>query len=221
MLVRGAGRFVSVASRRPTQAFHGLAAGSRFFASAPPATTAGSSLTAPGAGASAIQFHPGTLGGIDTPAAAAAETPKQMVMRWVDVGGLLTRTYSRRAWIMDFDSHARAREVMATEYERWLYNFLLWANLILFPMSLWYWFGEMTHMSCKPPNPLPEQQWGRGNFKVEYDFLPFTSVVEHHFCKKCRWLEYECKKMCYDEMREVGFHKWGLDRPKTQTAGFH
>merc|ERR1719476_917666 len=40
-------------------------------------------------------------------------------------------------------------------------------------------------------------------------------------CKECRWLEFECKKMCHDRLREQGREVLGGRRPRSQTFGFH
>ena len=42
-------------------------------------------------------------------------------------------------------------------------------------------------------------------------------------CRDCRWLEFECKKICYDKLKDMGYNKlyYWMDRPRTQTYGFH
>ncbi len=94
-----------------------------------------------------IIFHGGTFGGIDTPEAAAQETPKQTILRWLDVTGSLTRTYSRRAWIMESDPDQRAYMFMTTEYERWLMTFCSVVACIGTPIVVWYMRTKIT-MFC-------------------------------------------------------------------------
>merc|ERR1712227_954640 len=80
--------------------------------------------------------------------------------RWLDVTGFFTRWHSRRAWILDLDPPARAATVMMTEYERKLILWLAMVNWIFMPFSLWYWYGQFTHLASKPPIPLmPEYQY--------------------------------------------------------------
>merc|ERR1719298_325857 len=72
----------------------------------------------------------------ETVVTASMETFSQKVYRWLDVGGFLTRWYSRRAWILDQDPPQRANTMMVTEYERKLYLWLQWMNLLFFPILL-------------------------------------------------------------------------------------
>uniref|UniRef100_A0A7S4W6E7 Uncharacterized protein n=2 Tax=Alexandrium monilatum TaxID=311494 RepID=A0A7S4W6E7_9DINO len=145
---------------------------------------------------------------------ASQETLSQKCWRWLDVTGFLTKWPSRRAWILDLDPPSRAASVMMTEYERKLLLWLTWMNLFFFPISLWYWYGQFTHLSSKPPIPLmPEYQYMNGRKR---DFGGRFSE-----CKECRWLEFECRKMCFDRMREQGQEVYGYRRPRSQTIGFH
>merc|ERR1712032_1552458 len=53
-----------------------------------------------------------------------------------------------RAWIMGMDPPQRASLMMATEYERKLLLWLTWCNYAFIPISLWYWYGQFTHLSA-------------------------------------------------------------------------
>merc|ERR1719408_995577 len=75
----------------------------------------------------------------ETVVTASMETFSQKVYRWLDVGGFLTRWYSRRAWILDLDPPQRASSMMHTEYERKLLLWLTWVNFFFVPISMWYW----------------------------------------------------------------------------------
>lgn len=148
---------------------------------------------------------------------ASMETFSQKIYRWLDVGGFLTRWYSRRAWILDQDPPQRANTMMVTEYERKLYLWLQWMNLLFFPISLWFWWGQFTHLASKPPAPLPPEYPYLNARKRDFGFFG----GEWQICKECRFLEMECKKECWDKLREEGVNKWGLRRARTQTIGLH
>mmetsp|Transcript_79883 Transcript_79883/g.247817 ORF Transcript_79883/g.247817 Transcript_79883/m.247817 type:complete len:173 (-) Transcript_79883:138-656(-) len=148
---------------------------------------------------------------------ASQETFVQKCWRWADITGYLTKWHSRRAWILDMDPPSRAASVMMTEYERKLLLWLTWMNFMFFPISAWYWYGQFTHLSSKPPIPLmPEYQYMNGR-KRDFSF----HGGRWNDCKECRWLEMECKKMCFDRIREQGREVYGFRRPRTQTAGYH
>merc|ERR1719229_349826 len=150
-------------------------------------------------------------------ASAESETYAQTTWRWLDITGFFTKWHSRRAWILDLDPPSRAAACMMTEYERKLLLWLTFVNFCFFPFSLWYWYGQFTHLSAKPPIPLmPEYQYNN-NRKVDFGF----HGGRWKDCRECRWLEFECKKLCHDRLREQGRVILGLDRPRTQTIGFH
>merc|ERR1719324_91419 len=150
-------------------------------------------------------------------ATAESETYSQKTWRWLDVMGYMTKWHSRRAWILDLDPPQRAASVMVTEYERKLLLWLTWVNFFFMPISLWYWYGQFTHLSSKPPIPvMPEYQYFN-NRKREFTW----HGTRWQDCKECRWLEFECKKICFDKLREEGRDVWGLRRPRSQTFGAH
>merc|ERR1719161_537533 len=144
---------------------------------------------------------------------AQMETASQKIYRWLDVMGFLTRWHSRRAWILDQDPPQRANMMMVTEYERKLYLWLQWMNLMMLPISAWYWYGQFTHLASKPPCPLPPEMPYLNARKRDWGW----NGGEWSICKECRFLEVECKKECWDRLREEGVNKWGLRRPRTQT----
>ncbi|CAJ1450421.1 unnamed protein product, partial [Effrenium voratum] len=149
--------------------------------------------------------------------ASSQESFAQKTWRWLDVTGYYTKWHSRRAWILDLDPPQRSAAVLVTEYERKLLLWLTWMNFFFLPISVWYWYGQFTHLSSKPPIPLmPEYQYLNGRKR------DFSHVGGRwHDCKECRWLEFECKKICFDRLRDEGREIWGLRRPRTQTIGFH
>merc|ERR1719454_1539017 len=79
----------------------------------------------------------------------------------------MTRWHSRRAYILDIDPPQRAAWVMVSEYERKLLLWLTWVNFFFIPISLWYWYGQFTHLSSNTSNsidarvPVPEQPEAR------------------------------------------------------------
>merc|ERR1719410_3318466 len=94
---------------------------------------------------------------------ASQETYSQKAWRWLDITGFLTKWHSRRAWILELDPPSRAASMMMTEYERKLLLWLTFMQFFFFPISLWYWFGQFTHLSAKPPIPLmPEYVYMNG-----------------------------------------------------------
>mmetsp|Transcript_102336 Transcript_102336/g.177558 ORF Transcript_102336/g.177558 Transcript_102336/m.177558 type:complete len:188 (-) Transcript_102336:59-622(-) len=163
---------------------------------------------------------------------ANVETFSQKVYRWLDVCGFLTRWHSRRAWILDLDPPQRCAAVMITEYERKLVLWLTWVNLAFIPFSLWYWYGQFTHLASKPPIPLmPEYQY-LNNRKRDFGNAEIGALLigmqgwngaggRWPDCRECRWLEFECKKICHDRLRAEGRDIIGGRMPRSQTIGFH
>merc|ERR1719396_65408 len=148
---------------------------------------------------------------------ASAESLSQKCWRWLDITGFYTKWHSRRAWILDLDPPSRAASIMMTEYERKLLLWLTFVNFCFMPFSLWYWYGQFTHLAAKPPIPLmPEYSYMNARKR---DFSWHGGRWKD--CRECRWLEFECKKLCHDRLREQGRVILGLDRPRTQTIGFH
>ncbi|CAJ1342340.1 unnamed protein product [Effrenium voratum] len=146
--------------------------------------------------------------------ASSQESFAQKTWRWLDVTGYYTKWHSRRAWILDLDPPQRSAAVLVTEYERKLLLWLTWMNFFFLPISVWYWYGQFTHLSSKPPIPLmPEYQYLNGRKR------DFSHVGGRwHDCKECRWLEFECKKICFDRLRDEGREIWGLFSLSTGTA---
>jgi len=148
------------------------------------------------------------------------ETAAEFIARWLDVTGALTRYHSRKAWILDQDPVHRACAGMITEFERKAIMVMQFCVCVFYPFGLWYWWGQWTHMAHKPPGPLPLQCPTMDNRKVPFNWH------NQGQCNECRWLEFECRKMCYDRMEEEGiepqqltFSKWGLKRVRTQSFG--
>jgi hypothetical protein len=147
----------------------------------------------------------------------AKETIAQKTFRWIDVAGLLTRWYSRKAWVQDLEPIHRLGAMMISEFERKL---SIWANLMnmfFAPFSVWYWWGQFTHLAHKPPVPLCPDYIFVNERRCDFNW----HGGEYHVCKECRWLDYECKKVCFDRLRDEGKNTWGLRRPRTQTIGTH
>jgi len=157
---------------------------------------------------------------------AASETYQQKALRWADVLGSLTKWHSRKAWILDLDPLDRGMAFLLTEYERKLIIYSCWANMIMFPVCMWYWYGQFTHLATKPPCPIGDDSPIVNNRKSDFGwhgkfppgYRPEQSLPR---CAECRWLEFECKKQCQDRLKERGIEIWGLSKPRTQTMGFH
>lgn len=145
------------------------------------------------------------------------ETVKQKCLRWLDLFGNLTRIHSRRAWVMDLDPCQRGDAMMVVEYERRLGMVLSIGSFTMFPFSIYLWWGAMSHLNAKPPCPRYVQGTFLGNFKQDYSVWLTPTVASQ--CKDCRFMEMECKKMCYDRLRDMGMDVWCTRRPRSQTFG--
>lgn len=145
---------------------------------------------------------------------APGETLKQKALRWADIMGTLTKYYSRRVWVMEMEPFHRPYAVMITEYERRL---LIWFHAILFimfPTVMYVGYGTVAHIMIHSPMPHLPLQPGMDNRHT--DFSPWTNQIDQVYtsqCKDCRLMELECKKICYDRLKDLGYEIWGLDRP--------
>lgn len=146
------------------------------------------------------------------------ETMWQKAMRWSDFTGFWTMWYSRKAFVMDQDPWSRVHAVMLCEFERKL---LLWFSRVMWfcvPFTFWAWYEEMTHLENKPCVPQPAARRDQDCRKLDYAYLLPDPVIQSE-CKDCRMFEFECKKQCYDRLREIGYPIGDLlSYPRTQSA---
>eukprot|EP00397_Hematodinium_sp_SG-2012_P062699 GEMP01085145.1.p1 GENE.GEMP01085145.1~~GEMP01085145.1.p1 ORF type:complete len:178 (+),score=22.31 GEMP01085145.1:69-602(+) len=157
---------------------------------------------------------------------ASQETYTQKTLRWIDILGSLTKWHSRRAWLLDLDPCERSAIILMTEYERKLLMWCTWANYAMFPMCMWFWYGQFTHLASKPPCPAIIDSEKTNNRAQDFFWHGRLSPLWNASqggprCGECRFLEFECKKECYDRLKEKGINVYGLTRPRTQTWGFH
>jgi len=157
---------------------------------------------------------------------AANETYSQKTLRWLDVWGSLTKWQSRKAWVLDLEPLERSASFFMTEYERKLLMWCTWMNSAMFPISLWYWYGQFTHLASKPPVPIPSDGPSMNNRKQDFNWhgrlsYAYSAKQGGPRCAECRFLEFECKKECYDRLAAKGVDVYGLRKPRTQTVGFH
>jgi len=132
------------------------------------------------------------------------ESPKEFMMRWLDVFGLLTRFFNRKVWVLEMEPVARAKAVMVTEFER-KFALYLWGSTIIFGVfTFWHVWGELNHLHVRPPSPQLHAAENFGHLNVMFDWLCTDDVVRSQ-CNHCRWIEADCKKMCYDKLRDLGY----------------
>lgn len=62
----------------------------------------------------------------------------------------------------------------------------------------------MNHLHVRPPTPQLHAAENIGHLNVMNDWLCTDDVVRSQ-CNHCRWIEADCKKMCYDKLRELGY----------------
>merc|ERR1712056_7177 len=100
---------------------------------------------------------------------------------------------------------------MITEFERRTGMWLVAMTMCMLPFTQWLWWHTMMHLYAKAPCPQLPLYGCIDNRKQDYTWaaMDYTQASQ---CKDCRWLEYECKKICYDKLRDLGYQIWGLDR---------
>merc|ERR1719251_180166 len=107
---------------------------------------------------------------------------------------------------------AAAHETMSQKAWRWL-------DITGF-FTKWHsrraWILDLDPPSRAASVLMPEYQYMNGR-KRDFSF----HGGRWNDCKECRWLEFECKKMCFDRLREEGRDIRGLRMPRSQTFGFH
>jgi len=59
-------------------------------------------------------------------------------------------------------------------------------------------------LHVKPPVPQLHAAENIDKRQVAFDQLCTDDLVRF-YCNHCRWIDAECKKMCYDKLRELGY----------------
>ncbi|CAD7961795.1 unnamed protein product [Amoebophrya sp. A25] len=141
-----------------------------------------------------------------------SETPRQKFARWADIFGTWTRFYSRRAWVMDLHPNDRVWAHMWTEYDRKVGFFMF--GMWTFNMSVaWLYLQnnvQENHRVMKSPFPLP---YAYGPETQNRDnWMTIADDVHYSQCKDCRNMDWQCKRICFDRLRDMGYPVWGLQR---------
>ncbi|SBT80289.1 conserved Plasmodium protein, unknown function [Plasmodium malariae] len=139
------------------------------------------------------------------------ETTGQKIYRYLDISGFLTRYNNRKEWILDLDPYTRLSTVMLTEYERKLMIFLKFHVYLLFVACIYLWYHAQVHFTMKPPCPKP-YDYGHLNGKKR-DFTwhgKLFFIYPKTRCKECRWLDIQCKKECFEKLKQEG-HKFFIN----------
>merc|ERR1712054_548760 len=98
----------------------------------------------------------------------------------------------------------RAGLVMVTNYEH-KYKMGLEILTVLFSVVTFYLaWGEFSHLQVRPPWPQMHAAENYNHMNVMFDYLCIDDVVASQ-CNQCRWMDGDCKKICYDKLRELGY----------------
>lgn len=127
------------------------------------------------------------------------------IYRWLDVTGFLTRWHSRKAWVLDLDPYSRLATPLITEYERKMLMFMGLHAYFFFAVALYLTYKGQSHAGIKPPVPYGLDFPGCDGRKKDFTWhgrLAFISPKER--CKECRWLDLECKRRCFDNLKAQG-----------------
>lgn len=141
----------------------------------------------------------------------SAESWADRIYRWADVTGHLTRYNNRKFWIQDMDPLERTRSMMLTEAERKVELATTWLPFAFLPVTGYYWLSLYEHSLEAPPVADPRGYHNTG--KVQNDFTLYLDFTFARRCTECSFLDFNCKKACYDRYREDGVYVWGLHKP--------
>ncbi|CAD2111662.1 conserved Plasmodium protein, unknown function [Plasmodium vinckei] len=141
----------------------------------------------------------------------APETIGQKIYRYLDITGFLTRYNNRKEWILDLDPYTRLSTVMLTEYERKLIIFLKFHVYLLFVICMYLWYHAQVHFTMKPPCPKPYAYGHLDGRKRDFTWHgKLFFIYPKTRCKECRWLDIQCKKECFDKLKQEG-HKFFIN----------
>eukprot|EP00921_Rhytidocystis_pertsovi_P014149 GHVQ01023054.1.p1 GENE.GHVQ01023054.1~~GHVQ01023054.1.p1 ORF type:complete len:255 (+),score=19.11 GHVQ01023054.1:78-842(+) len=140
------------------------------------------------------------------------ETVGEKAYRWLDIFGFLTRWNNRKAWVMYLDPKTRVGAVMLTEFERKLRMFLNINEVIIFSLGCWIWWYLMNHFNAHPPTPRTTEDGIYAEHKGSHvnPFSRLPGIQPFNRCFDCRWLDFECKRRCFDTLKAEGhtFRVW-------------
>ncbi|GAW82435.1 hypothetical protein, conserved [Plasmodium gonderi] len=139
------------------------------------------------------------------------ETFGQKIYRYLDITGFLTRYNNRKEWILDLEPYSRLTTVMLTEYERKLMIFLKFHVYFLFVTCLYLWYHAQVHFTMKPPCPKPHAYGHLDGRKRDFTWHgKLFFMYPKARCKECRWLDVQCKKECFEKLKQEG-HKFFIN----------
>ncbi|CRH01274.1 conserved Plasmodium protein, unknown function [Plasmodium relictum] len=140
------------------------------------------------------------------------ETIGQKIYRYLDITGFLTRYNNRKEWILDLDPYTRLSTVMLTEYERKLMIFLKFHVYLLFVICVYLWYHAQVHFTMKSPCPKPYAYGHLDGRKRDFTWHgKLFFIYPKTRCKECRWLDVQCKKECFEKLKQEG-HKFIINK---------
>lgn len=140
------------------------------------------------------------------------ETWGQRIYRYLDITGFLTRYNNRKEWILSLDPYTRLPTVMLTEYERKLMIFMMFHVYLLFVACMYLWYHAQVHFTMKPPCPKPYAYGHLDGRKRDFTWHGRLYFIYPKMrCKECRWLDIQCKKECFEKLKQEG-HKFILNK---------
>ncbi|VWU52169.1 conserved protein, unknown function [Hepatocystis sp. ex Piliocolobus tephrosceles] len=133
------------------------------------------------------------------------ETLGQKIYRYLDITGFLTRYNNRKEWILDLEPYSRLTTVMLTEYERKLIIFLKFHVYLLFVICMYLWYHAQIHFTIKPPCPKVPAYGHLDLRKRDFTWHgKLFFMYPKARCKDCRWLDIQCKKECFEKLKQEG-----------------
>lgn len=139
------------------------------------------------------------------------ETLGQKIMRWADITGFFTRWNSRKQWLLNLDPADRAANASIMEFERKADMIKEGFKWIFLPMFYVLAFYDLEHLNHRQPMPQPPAGWVDANRK---DWYWHSTFKHYNRCNECRFADLECRKECFDKVREAGFEVSGYNRSR-------
>eukprot|EP01067_Filipodium_phascolosomae_P000923 Filipodium_phascolosomae@DN1647_c0_g1_i4.p1 len=147
------------------------------------------------------------------------ETFGEKVYRWLDITGYFTRFGNRKAHLLYRSAVFRSNAVLLTEYERKFQMFMdLYYILLACGAGVFaYWFAELYFNRRTMPYYPQMRHYKEGKVpnKVPHFYANLWTPGDYGRCRKCLFLDTDCKRECYDYMRAEGkSDMWGLKQSR-------
>lgn len=84
---------------------------------------------------------------------------------------------------------------------------------LLAPMVFGMSLHEAQFLANNPPMPMIIEGVYSNQRRLDYTW--HGGMYDR--CKECRFLELECKKECWDRIRDTGYYTYGGNRPRVQS----